>query len=227
VSSTGIFVAGTDTGVGKTRVSGGLLRALRTQGYRVAGMKPVAAGAILRDGRLISEDAVILEHNSGQSTPYEWLNPYCLEWAESPHLAAAQAGVEIDLGVLSRGFQKLAAAHQWVLVEGAGGWYSPISATKTMADIARTLGLPVVLVVGLRLGCLNQALLSVEAIRASGLTLAGWIGSTLQHPWQALPANIETLNDRLGMAALAVLPWSESDADDAAVLASAASALLR
>lgn len=226
MSAQGVFIAGTDTGVGKTRISGGLLRAQRNRGYRVAGMKPVAAGAILRDGCMISEDAVILARESGQTTPDEWLNPYCLELAESPHLAAAQAGVAIDLEVIAGGFRRLAKAHEWVLVEGAGGWYSPISQTETMADIALKLALPVVLVVGLRLGCLNQALLSMEAIRNSGLPFAGWIGSTLQHPWEVLAANVATLSERLGGAPLGVLPWSESTAADQLVLGAAAAALL-
>ncbi len=222
-----MFIAGTDTGVGKTRISAGLLRSLRESGYRIAGMKPVAAGAIEQNGRLISEDALTLAQESAQNTPYDWLNPYCLELAESPHLAAAQACVQIDLAHIARCYQHLAGTHEWVLVEGAGGWYSPISSTLTMADIALSLGLPVVLVVGLRLGCLNQALLSAEAIRASSLPFAGWIGSTLQHPWQALGANVQTLTERLGREPLGVLPWSESRADDASRLAAAATALLR
>ena len=225
MSARGLFVAGTDTGVGKTRITAGLLQALREQGLRVAGMKPVAAGAIRQDGRLISADAVMLAQSSRQNTPYEWLNPYCLELAESPHLAAAEAGIQIDLDVICHGYAQLAIAHQWVLVEGAGGWLSPIGPATTMADIALALDLQVLLVVGLRLGCLNQALLSAAAIRASGLKLAGWIGSTLQHPWRAAAANVEALSERLGTAPLAVLPWSEGTALDQFILASAATAL--
>jgi dethiobiotin synthetase len=222
----GIFIAGTDTAVGKTRISAGLLAALRARGLRVAGMKPVAAGSVRQDGRLINADAVILADNSQQDTPYEWLNPYALELAESPHLAAAAADVRIDLGVIRHAYALLAARHEWVVVEGAGGWLSPIAPNATMADIAAALGLPVLLVVGLRLGCLNHALLSAAAIRASGLQLAGWIGSTLQHPWSAASANVQALTDRLGMAPLAVLPWSESSAADASRLSLAAAALL-
>ena len=222
----GIFVAGTDTAVGKTRISAGLLAALRGRGLRVAGMKPVAAGAIRQDGRLISADAVILADNSQQDTPYEWLNPYALELAESPHLAAEEAGVQIDLAVIRRAYALLATRHEWDIVEGAGGWLRPIGARATMADIAVALDLPVVLVVGLRLGCLNHALLSAGAIRASGLPLAGWIGSTLQHPWAAASANVQALTDRIGMAPLAVLPWCESAAADHSQLAPAAAALL-
>lgn len=225
MSARGLFIAGTDTGVGKTRISAGLLQALRAQGLRVAGMKPVAAGAIRQDGRLISADALMLAANSGQDTPYHWLNPYCLELAESPHLAAAEAGIQIDLDVIAHAFAQLAIAHEWVIVEGAGGWLSPIGPAATMANIALTLDLPVLLVVGLRLGCLNQALLSAAAIRASGLKLAGWIGSTLQHPWRAAAANVEALAERLGAAPLGVLPWSESTAADQRVLAKAAISL--
>ena len=225
MSARGIFVAGTDTAVGKTRITAGLLQAFRAQGVRVAGMKPVAAGAIRQDGRLISADAVMLAQSSRQNTPYEWLNPYCLELAESPHLAAAQAGIRIDLDVICHAYAQLAIAHDWVLVEGAGGWLSPIGPTATMAHIAVALDLPVVLVVGLRLGCLNQALLSAAAIRASGLKLAGWMASTLQYPWTAAAANVQALSERLGTAPLAVLPWSESAAADHRVLAKAALAL--
>ncbi|MGA3156292.1 MAG: dethiobiotin synthase [Steroidobacteraceae bacterium] len=222
----GVFIAGTDTAVGKTRISAGLLGALRARGLRVAGMKPVAAGAIRQDGRLISADAVILADNSQQDTPYEWLNPYALELAESPHLGADESGIQIDLAVIRRAYALLAARHEWVVVEGAGGWFSPIGANTTMADIALALELPVLLVVGLRLGCLNHALLTAGAIRASGLKLAGWIGSTLQHPWSAASGNVEALTARLGMAPLAVLPWSESTAADQPRLAPAAAALL-
>jgi dethiobiotin synthetase len=222
----GLFIAGTDTGVGKTRVSAGLLAALRARGRRIAGMKPVAAGAIRQDGRLISADAVILADNSQQDTPYEWLNPYCLELAESPHLAAAEAGIQIELEVIRQAYARLEARHEWVLVEGAGGWLSPIGPRQTMADIALTLKLPVLLVVGLRLGCLNQALLSAGAIRASGLPFAGWVGSTLQHPWAAASANVEALSERLGTAPLAVLPWSLQTSEDRTTLAGAAATLL-
>jgi len=225
VSARGVFIAGTDTAVGKTRVTAGLLQAFREQGVRVAGMKPVAAGAIRQDGHLISADAVMLAQSSQQDTPYQWLNPYCLEMAESPHLAAAEAGIRIDLDVICHGYAQLAIAHEWVLVEGAGGWFSPIGPTSTMADVAVALDLPVVLVVGLRLGCLNQALLNAAAIRASGLKFAGWIGSTLQYPWTAAAANVQTLSERLAAAPLGVLPWSESTAPDQRVLAKAAIAL--
>jgi dethiobiotin synthetase len=225
VSARGLFIAGTDTGVGKTRITAALLRLLREQGLRVAGMKPVAAGAIRQDGRLISEDAVMLAQSSRQNTQYEWLNPYCLELAESPHLAAAEAGVQINLEVICEAYAQLASTHEWVLVEGAGGWLSPIGPTTTMADIATALQLPVLLVVGLRLGCINQALLSAAAIRASGLKLAGWIGSTLQHPWAAAAANVQALSERLGTGPLGVLPWSEGTTADALLLAGAAAAL--
>jgi dethiobiotin synthetase len=226
VSSHGIFIAGTDTGVGKTRVSAGLLAALRARGRRVAGMKPVAAGAIKQDGRLISADAVILAENSGQDMPYEWLNPYCLEMAESPHLAAAAAGITIEVEVIRQAYQRLEARHEWLVVEGAGGWFAPIGPRQTMADIALTLDLPVLLVVGLRLGCINHSLLTASAIRASGLPLAGWIGSVVQHPWAAASDNVAALSERLGTPPLAVLPWALQTSGDRAALAAAAVNLL-
>ncbi|HEX9139782.1 MAG TPA: dethiobiotin synthase [Steroidobacteraceae bacterium] len=216
------FIAGTDTSVGKTRVTTALLRAMRKTGLKVAGMKPVAAGADRRDGRLFNEDAVLIQSSSGQLTPYEQLNPYCLPDPLSPHIAANRAGISIDPGVIKRNFDAICANHELILVEGAGGWLAPISLAQTMADVAIRLDVPVVLVVGIRLGALNHAQLTYRAIHASGLKFAGWIGSVLQKDFPALPENLALLEHALGAPALAVLPHDDSTADDERHLAAAA-----
>lgn len=219
------FIAGTDTSVGKTRVTTALLRDMRRTGLKVAGMKPVAAGAERRNNRWINEDALLISSSSGQLTPYEQLNPYCLPDPLSPHIAADRVGISIDPGVIRRHFDDIRANHDLTLVEGAGGWLAPISLSLTMADIALRLELPVVLVVGIRLGALNHAQLTYRAIRESGLNFAGWIGSVLQDEFPALPDNLKLLEHVLGGPALAVLPYCESTAADGRHLAPAAEQL--
>ena len=220
------FIAGTDTGVGKTRVTGGLLKAARELQVPVAGMKPVAAGGEWHDGRLISEDAVYIVRNSGQMTPYELLNPYCLPEPLSPHIAADRAGIRIDIDQIVRNAQQLSAGQRLLLIEGAGGWYAPISERETMADLARALTAPVLLVVGLRLGCLNHALLTAQAIEHSGCHLQGWIGSQTAAEFAASAENIATLTRLLGSRPLALLPHNADPGADAVVLRSAAAQLL-
>src|SRR5829696_2696194 len=174
----GVFVTGTDTGVGKTFVAAAMIRALTREGLRVAGMKPVAAGANRTSaGLLRNGDALALAAASNVPLPYESLNPYCFLSAVSPHIAAADEGVTIETQVIQSHFEKLAMLADFIVVEGAGGWFAPISLSQTMADVALALGLPVLLVVGLRLGCLNHSLLSQRAIEARGAKFAGWIGN--------------------------------------------------
>lgn len=220
------FIAGTDTGVGKTRVTGGLLKAARAMGGPVAGMKPVAAGLILKDGHQISEDALFIAKNSGQIGSYELLNPYGLPDPLSPHIAAERAGIRIDIGRIVGAARQLAEGQKLLLVEGAGGWYAPISASETMADVARALGIPVLLVVGLRIGCLNHALLTAQAIERCGCTLRGWIGSRIDPDFAAPDENIAMLTRLLGSAPMALLPHAPDSSADALVLHAAAAALL-
>lgn len=180
-----LFVAGTDTAVGKTWVATRLLAAWAASGVRAAGMKPVAAGAELTAHGWRNDDALALAAAGTVRVPYEWTNPVCLPDATAPHLAAARAGIRIDLDVIAQAYAAIRAQSDRVAVEGAGGWFAPISAAgggrpgQTMQEVARALELPVVLVVGLRLGCLSHALLTAEAIRGSGLTLAGWIANPI------------------------------------------------
>jgi dethiobiotin synthetase len=178
-----LFVTGTDTGVGKTTVTVALLRMLAATGRRVAGMKPIAAGAELTSHGWRNDDALDLAAAGNVPLPYDWTNPVCLPHATSPHLAALDAGVEIELDAIKSAFGLMKSRSEVVLVEGAGGWLAPVSGStagipgRTMQDVALALGLPVVLVVGIRLGCLNHAMLTEAAIVRSGLPLAGWIAN--------------------------------------------------
>jgi dethiobiotin synthetase len=185
--ATSVFVAGTDTGVGKTYVALRLIRGLVAQGLRVAAMKPVAAGAARTLLGLRNDDALQLAAAANVTAPYELVNPVCLELATSPHLAARAARVSIDIERLVDAYSQLAARSDVVVVEGAGGWLAPIGEATgeatgdaaTMQDVAVALRLPVILVVGLRLGALSHALLTAAAIERSGLRLAGWVANPL------------------------------------------------
>ncbi len=209
------FIAGTDTGVGKTRVTAGLLAAAREAGLKAAGMKPVAAGAERRDGRLVSEDALAIAAASGQSTLYDDLNPFCLIEPISPHIAANRANIQIDIDKIVECARRLALAHELLLIEGAGGWYTPLGAEESMANVAQALAAPVVLVVGMRLGCLNHARLTCEAIEWSGCRLAGWIASGVDPQFAATEENLATLAALLGAPPLGMLPFERDSARDA------------
>lgn len=222
----GWFIAGTDTGVGKTLVAAALVRALVAQGRRVAVMKPVAAGATHDAPGWRSGDARELMAASNVIAPYETVNPYCLTLAASPHIAAREAGVTLDVDLIARRAHELAAAADLLVVEGAGGWLAPISAWQTMADIAVTLGLPVITVVGMRLGCLSHALLTRAAVTTTGLAHAGWIANAIEPGMLRLEENIDTLARRFGEAPLARIPHTEDAQVRAAALASAAGALM-
>jgi dethiobiotin synthetase len=216
VSGEAFFVAGTDTGVGKTRVTAALLAAGRAAGLSVTGMKPVASGGELISGRVASADALQLAAASGQLTDYAELNPFCLEVAVSPHIAAKLANIEIDIAKIVTIARRLQARTDLLLIEGAGGWYTPISERASMADLARALEVPVLLVVGLKLGCLNHARLSLEAIDHGGCRLAGWIANHIDPEFMAPAENLATLRQLLGAEPLAVLPHSPETDNDAA-----------
>ena len=203
----GVFVAGTDTGVGKTFVGAGLVAAAVRDGRRVAVMKPIAAGAEQTPAGWRNEDALALMAAAGTTAPYADVNPYCLPDPVSPHIAAAAAGVEIEVARLRDAATRLATDVDWLLVEGAGGWRAPIGEHETMADVARALALPVLLVVGLRLGCLSHAQLAHAAIRADGLRFAGWIGNQVDPAMAHTAENIAWLTRAIGEP-FALVPWS-------------------
>jgi dethiobiotin synthetase len=202
----GFFIAGTDTGVGKTLVSVALTRGLVARGLRVAVMKPVAAGSIDTPAGPRNDDALELLEASNVGAAYEDVNPCLLATPASPHLAARTAGVSIRCEPILAAQRKLAASSDCLVVEGAGGWLAPISALETMGDLAEKMALPVILVVGLRLGCLNHALLTREAIRSQGLPFAGWIANKMSIEMPLASANVDTLTSRFGMSPLGIVP---------------------
>jgi len=199
------FVTGTDTGVGKTLVSVALLRALRRRQLVVAGMKPVASGSTPGADGLRNEDALALLAESSRAWPYEIVNPYAFEPAIAPELAAREAGTEIDPDILRRAFGRLQADTDVVIVEGAGGFLVPLGPGLSFADIPSILGLDVILVVGLRLGCVNHALLTAEAVSTRGLTLAGWVGSLIDPRFDRLDDNLDSLRQGLGIPCFGVI----------------------
>ncbi len=204
----GCFVTGTDTGVGKTLASAGLLHALARHHARVVGMKAIAAGAepIGPRGTLANEDVLALRAASTVQVSPALDNPVLLPDPLSPHIAARRAGTRIDIAAIVQACGALAAQADAVVVEGAGGFHVPLSDTETGADLAQALGLPVVLVVGLRLGCLSHAALTADAIRARGLPLAGWIASRIDPAMLAAEDNIAWLHQRLQAPLLADIP---------------------
>lgn len=202
----GVFVTGTDTGVGKTLFAAALLHRLAGAGVRAAGFKPVSAGCEVRDGRLVNEDAALLAGAGAVPLPLETVNPVALEPAVAPHLAAAEAGLALSARSLASDYERVRSAAEFVVVEGAGGWRVPLGPEETLADLGRLLGLPVILVVGLRLGCLNHALLTAEAVRADGLELAGWVANVPDADMPRLEGNIATLEARLDCPLLVRLP---------------------
>ncbi|MHA6205030.1 dethiobiotin synthase [Dyella soli] len=201
------FIAGTDTGVGKTHATCALLHALRATGLNACGMKPVASGCVETAEGLRNDDALALQAASSAPMPYEWINPLALRDPLSPHLAAAHEGVEIRLAPLSEAFGRLIDIHDAVLVEGVGGWLVPLSRGLMASDIARQWQLPVILVVGMRLGCLNHALLSARAIATDGCRLVGWIGNRIDPAMAAVDENLATLRQLLPAPCLGVLPY--------------------
>ncbi|MEZ5562110.1 MAG: dethiobiotin synthase [Gammaproteobacteria bacterium] len=202
------FVAGTDTGVGKTQVSAALLLAAQAYGLRSLGLKPVAAGCLPAGGRLVNEDALLLQRCSSPVPEYAAVNPVALEPAIAPHIAAERAGIALRVATLAGHVRAQAAGGaEVVLVEGAGGWLVPLNETDTMADLAATLAYPVILVVGMRLGCINHALLAAAAISAAGLELAGWVANCMVAEMDALEENVRTLESRLPALRLGTVPF--------------------
>ena len=202
-ASTGYFVTGTDTGVGKTTVACALLHAFAATGRRVVGMKPVAAGVMTTSSGLINDDVIALCAAANVEAPLELINPYCFEPAIAPHIAADLAGITISLAVIESAYSRLAAMADTVIVEGAGGFAVPLNANEDSRHLARRLNLPMILVVGVRLGCLNHALLTADAICATGLHLAGWVANRIDPDMEQVERNIDTLTQRLNAPQIA------------------------
>lgn len=204
----GVFVTGTDTGVGKTWVSLGLMAALQAQGLSVVGMKPVSAGCARTPGGLRNEDAVWLQRQASVAHPYERVNPVAFEPPIAPHIAASEVGMRIDFARIGRAYKTLAESADVCVVEGAGGWLVPLSPRKSFADLAARLALPVLLVVAIRLGCLNHALLSAESIARRGLRLVGWVANLTAADVPRAEQNIEALNARIHAPRLATVSYT-------------------
>jgi dethiobiotin synthetase len=217
----GVFVTGTDTGVGKTVVACALLDLLVAEGLATAAYKPVAAGARSTPRGLRNDDAERLLAHATLRTDYGDVNPVVLEPPIAPHLAARQRGLEIDLERLAHGGQRLAGPGRFVVAEGAGGWLVPLGPRHTMADLAARLGWPVLLVVGLRLGCLNHSLLTVESIVRRGRRLAGWIANEIEPDMTLVTENVAALAERSRAPLLGRVGWlgeySETDRPGAAL----------
>lgn len=204
----GFFITGTDTGVGKTRVSSALLTAFNALGFSTAGMKPVATGCVNTAQGLRNNDALALQQHASLQLSYDQVNPYAFEPAIAPHIAATQAGQTVDLIRIKHELDILSKVADVVIVEGVGGWFVPLNHNATIADLAHILELPVILVVGVRLGCLNHALLSVKSIESSGLPFAGWIANVIDPSMQCIEENITALRERIGSCWLGTVAWN-------------------
>ncbi|HKT73385.1 MAG TPA: dethiobiotin synthase [Steroidobacteraceae bacterium] len=208
----GVFITGTDTNAGKTFTAVALIRALVRRGLRVGVMKPIASGADVTPQGPRNADALALMAATGRPLPYEHVNPYCFSPPISPHIAADEAKIGIKIHKVAANLQMLAHGSDFMVVEGAGGWYAPIGPDKTIAHLAALLHLPVLLVVGLRLGCINHAQLSRRAIHADGVPFAGWVANSIDPALERAQENLRTLAATLEQPALTVIPHRPSAA---------------
>ena len=213
MSARTLFITGTDTGVGKTTVACALIRQARAQGLKVCGWKPVATGCAPTAAGLRNDDALALQEAAGTDEPYELINPCAFEPAVAPHLAAAQARRPIRIAALDAAHRALAARHDLIVAEGAGGWRVPLDEAWTLGAWVAEREWPVLLVVGMRLGCLNHALMSAEAI-ARDTRLAGWVASVLPPPMPLLAENLATLRQRLSAPSWGEIGCGERDFAD-------------
>jgi dethiobiotin synthetase len=220
------FITGTDTGVGKTRVAGALCHGLAARGTRVAGMKPVASGCTLTPEGLRNDDALTLLAAMNVRARYSDVNPYAFAPAIAPHIAAREAGVDIDFAVLDRAYERLRMQSQALIVEGAGGWLAPLDSSRAFADLALHWHMDVVLVVGMRLGCLNHALLTAEAIERRGLRLCGWVANAIDPAVLRLAENISSLENRISAPCLGIFPFEPQAAPGTLAQALAIDALM-
>ena len=206
----GFFITGTDTGVGKTCFTVALLGALAGLGVRATGMKPVAAGAERQEGAWVNEDVEMISRASAVGAPAELVNPYLFREPIAPHVAAERKGVAIEIPRIAAALDELSRLADLVVVEGVGGFRVPLGPDRDTADLAVHLGLPVILVVGMRLGCLNHALLTVEAMAARKLRLAAWVANRLDPAMAAYEENLASLEARIPAPLLAEFPYMET-----------------
>ncbi len=205
--TTAFFVTGTDTEIGKTHVACLLLKQYAAQGLKVIGMKPIAAGCELVNDEWVNDDVQRLIAASNVKAPIDLINPYRFKEPIAPHLAAENAGVTIQIETILDAFQQLSAMADVVIVEGAGGFLVPLNKNDSMADLAMALGVPTILVVGMRLGCINHSLLTVEAIKARGLALHGWVANHIDPEMDVQKENIRTITEQLGLEPMMVSEW--------------------
>ncbi len=203
------FITGTDTDVGKTYIASALVQHFCQQGLQAVGMKPVAAGAELVDGRLLNSDVTELIKAGNVDADLALINPYVFAPAIAPHIAAEQAGIRVLLDNIQQSFDVLQTKADVVVVEGAGGFRVPINRQETMADLAVKLNLPIILVVGVRLGCINHALMTAGSIRAAGLNLVGWVANRIDPNMPAIEENIATLKALIKAPCIADVAWGE------------------
>lgn len=204
------FVTGTDTSVGKTTVTVRLMQQLVAQGLTVIGMKPVASGCEWVDGRWQNDDVLQLTAASNVSVSAELINPYCFEPAIAPHIAAAQAGVEIDFNVIRAAYEQLTTMADVVIVEGAGGLLVPLNATQTIADLIQALSLPTLVVVGMRLGCINHALLTAQVLKQRNIDFCGWVANNIDPQMSVPQENLQSLITGLQHPPVLQVPFQES-----------------
>ncbi|QCZ28515.1 ATP-dependent dethiobiotin synthetase BioD [Leclercia adecarboxylata] len=209
------FVTGTDTEVGKTVASTALLQAARALGRNTAGYKPVASGSEMTPEGLRNSDALALQHNSSVALSYQAVNPYTFAEPTSPHIISADEQRPIEFSALTAGLRALESQADWVLVEGAGGWFTPLSDEQTFADWAIAERLPVILVVGVKLGCINHAMLTAQAIRQAGLHFAGWVANVVVAPGKRHGEYMATLKRVLPAPLLGEISWLGDEADTA------------
>jgi dethiobiotin synthetase len=203
------FIIGTDTGVGKTYVSAGLLRKFKELGFSCLGLKPVASGGFYREGKLYNDDALQLQQNSSIALDYDLINPYCFLPAVSPNIAAGYHNQKITVSDIYAKISAVMNHADICIIEGAGGWYAPINERETMADLAIRCGYPVILVVGIKLGCLNHALLTYKAILAAGITVAGWVANCIDPGMEVVKENIATLQNFIGAPCVGAVDYNK------------------
>jgi len=206
----GFFVTGTDTGVGKTLISAALIHSLRNENVRVSGMKPIASGCIETDHGLKNEDADLLLQASNVDADYDLICPYRFLPPIAPHIAAQEQGAVISIEYIMECYRRLQSSSDKVVVEGVGGWQVPLDQQKSMSDLAIELDLPVIIVVGGRLGCINHALLTADSILASGLSVAGWVFNQIDPDMQQVAAVKQTLQNRMPGRLIADITWHEN-----------------